>query len=239
LKKSYFETILFTFLLILLPVHLLAQDEIPDSMINERIQCIQRMLDDSKTNINRWKYCWLAGFSVSTVGQGAVGLLSKDKGTRQDMALGALTTIAGAAGQLLMPLIPRNKAELFAQDSDSSREDRLKKLADAEELLREIATREKRGSSWQTHVFYTTANLGCGMIVWLGFKHSVWDGIENFALNTVITETQIWTQPTRAMKDYKDYCIKYKSGITPAAYKPKPACYVSAYPGGIGLRLLF
>jgi hypothetical protein len=241
-KKSsrlVFEVILLFILLILLPVHISAQNDIPDILINERIQCIQQMLDHGKTNIDRWYYGWLTGYSVSTVGQGAVSLLSKDLATRQDMVLGASSTILGAAGQLLFPLIPHHKAEIFAHDSDSTRKDRLKKLEDAEELLKEIASREKQGRSWQTHVLFTSANLGCGLITWLGFKRSIWAGVGNFALNTVITEAQIWTQPTRAMKDYQDYCRKYKPGTNPVTYKPKPACYVSAYPGGIALRLLF
>jgi hypothetical protein len=239
ITKSIFEVILLAILFILQPVHLSAQSEIPDSLINERIQCIERMLDHGKTNINRWRYGWLGGYSVSTVGQGAVCLLSKDFGTRQDMALGASSTVLGAAGQLLFPLIPCHKAELFAPVSDSSKEVRLKKLAEYEELLKEIARREKSGVSWQTHVLYTSANLGFGLITWLGFKRSVWEGVGNFALNTIITETQIWTQPTQAMKDYQEYCRKYKYGINATAYKPKLTCYLSVFPGGIALKISF
>jgi len=61
----------------------------------------------------------------------------------------------------------------------------------------------------------------------------------NFALNTAITEAQIFSQPTRAIKDYKKYCEKYKSGIPQASFKVKPSLFVNAFPGGLVLRLVF
>ena len=75
----------------------------------------------------------------------------------------------------------------------------------SEEMLKEIAEREKEGRSWKMHALTGAVNLSTGLITWLGFKRSVWDGLEIFALNTAVTELQIWTQPTRAIKDYKNY----------------------------------
>jgi len=238
-NKVNFNLILIIFIIVFQPIHLSAQDEIPDSLVNERIQCIQDHLNQGRTIANLWWYGWLGGYSAATVGQGAVYFLSKDKGTRQDMALGATTTFLGAAGQLIMPLNPGRKADILAQIPDSTPGERFSKLIYAEKMFMEIAKNEKFGRSWKMHVIYGAVNISSGLITWLGFKRSVWAGLGNFALNTVISEAQIWTQPTRTMKDYQDYCRKYKSGINPLTYKPKPVFYVSACPDGIAIKILF
>jgi hypothetical protein len=93
------------------------------------------------------------------------------------------------------------------------------------------------GRSWKTHAICGVVNLSSGMITWLGFKRTVWAGLGNFALNTLISEAQIWSQPTRSIRDYKEYNKKYKSGTTSYYLKYKLKWFVSAYPGGIIVSL--
>jgi hypothetical protein len=238
-SKTNFKVLVLISVFVFQSVSLSAQNEIPDSLVMERIQCIRNILNQGKANANLWWYGWLTGYSAATAGQGVLYFLSDDTGTKQDMALGASTTLLGAIGQLLMPLDPGSKADAFSDISESTPEDRLAKLSRAEELLEAIAIREKDGRSWKAHALSGAVNLSSGLITWIGFKRSVWAGIGNFAINSVITEAQIWTQPTRTMKDYQSYCKKYKSGISPVVYKTKPVYYVSAHPGGIAIRVLF
>lgn len=103
-NRSNFEVILFIFIFIFQAINISAQDEIPDSLIRERIQSIQNELNHDKTNINRWWYGWLIGYSATTVGQGAEYFISRDIATRQNMALGASTTLLAAFEQLITPL---------------------------------------------------------------------------------------------------------------------------------------
>jgi len=238
-KKSKLKTVLIILMLFWLPTLIPAQDEIHDSLVRERIQYIRDHLDQGRTTANVWWYGWLGAYSAATIGQGTACFLSNDKGTRQDMVLGASTTLLGAAGQLVMPLNPGRKADILAQIPDSTPEQRLAKLICAEKMFKEIANNEKFGRSWKMHVIYGAVNISSGLITWLGFKRSIWAGLGNFALNTVISEAQIWTQPARTMKDYQNYCRKYQSGINPVSYKPKPVFYVSACPDGIALKILF
>jgi hypothetical protein len=155
------------------------------------------------------------------------------------MALGSATTFLGAMGQLLTPIVPRTSSFRNSQIPKSVSEEQFKKLDYSEELLKEIALREKAGRSWKVHAVTGVVNVGSGLITWLGFKRTVWEGVGNFALNTVITETQIWTQPTRAIKDYQNYCRKYNSGSSLEVSKPEKEWFVSVYPGGIAIKLLF
>jgi hypothetical protein len=82
-------------------------------------------------------------------------------------------------------------------------------------------------------------NLGGGIVVWRGFKRSVWEGVGNVALNTLIAEAQIWTQPTRAIRDYENYAQHDLSVVETGGPKSKMTWSLHAIPGGFGIRILF
>jgi hypothetical protein len=241
LKLNFLPTGTLYFLLIFL-FHfsdLSAQNEIPDSLVKERINYIQNMLNQGKPAAKLWWNGWLYGYSAATVVQGAVFLGSDQLKTRQDMALGAATTLVGAVGQLIMPMTPAKAPGKLALLPGDTPEERINKLNKAEELFEASAVREKDGRSWKMHAASSAVNISSGLITWLGFDRTIQAGLINFAINEVITETQIWTQPTRAIKDYKNYSAKYKNGLPSAMYKPKAHLYVNAFYGGLALRLVF
>jgi hypothetical protein len=239
-KEKLIPGFLFLILIIVFhPYPLFAQNEIPDSLIIKRLEFLEKTLKKDKTNTERWWYGWLAGYSAATLGQGAVYFNSNSKTTRQDMVLGAATTFLGAAGQFITPLTPRKEIKNFFLLPSSSEDDRLKKLTIAENLLSECAKREKEARNWQNHALCGAVNLGSGLITWLGFKRTFWDGLANFALNTAITETQIWTQPTLARRNYKNYCLKYLKNGESLSYMPEINYYLEAFPGGIGIKVVF
>jgi hypothetical protein len=219
--------------------HLCAQNEVSDSLIVARIQYIKNTLEHDKANTKRWWDGWLGGYSAATIGQGVVYFASNEKGTRQDMALGAATTLLGAAGQLITPLIPGKEPEKLNSISEITGAERLNKLAIAEKLFEECALREKLARSWKNHALCSAVNLGGGLITWLGFKRSIGAGIGYFALNSAITETQIWTQPTFARRNYKKYHQKYLENEDDISYLPEVNWYLEAYPGGLGIRVVF
>lgn len=231
--------VLIIFLLISQSTALFAQQEVKDSLVHERIQYIQQALNQSKPAVNRWWYGWIAAYSACTVAQGAVFLVSHDKATRQDMALGTAVAFVGAAGQWLMPLNTGQDAETLSLLPETTTDDELRKLDAAEKLFKSDAMKEKTGRSWQIHAVNEAVNLGSGLITWLAYKRSIWDGVSNFVLNSAVTETQIWTQPTRTLKDYKNYCRKYKSGRNSFAYQPRPEYFLRTYPGGVSLCIIF
>jgi hypothetical protein len=218
---------------------LCAQNEIPDSLITKRIQYIKNTLEHDNTNTKRWWYGWLGAYSAATIGQGVVYFNSNEKGTRQDMALGAATALLGAVGQFISPLIPGNEPGQLNSILASTEPERLNKLVIGEKLFQECAMREKAARSWKTHAMCSAVDLGGGLITWLGFKRSVWAGVGYFALNTVITETQIWTQPALARRNYKKYHQKYLENEEEISYLPEVNWYLEAYPGGLGIRVVF
>lgn len=230
---------LFLFVTFQLPTSSLkAQDFIPDSLVAQRISNIETTLERDKQVTHRWWYGWLAAYSAATVVQGAIFFQSDDISTRQDMALGAATTILGAAGQFISPFKPQHDVNADAILSKNY-DDPLAKLKVAEKLLADCAEKERLALTWQNHILCTAVNVGGGLVTWLGFKRTVWAGVGNFALNTVITETQIWSQPTLVKRKYKSYCKKYLNGDHILSDASTCNWYLEAKPGGIGIRVVF
>lgn len=238
-NQSIIGTFFFLLVFVFHTAQTSAQDDIPDSLVAVRIQYIQTSLELGKPAAKLWWNGWLYGYSAATVVQGAVFAGSDQLKTRQDMALGAATTLVGAVGQLIMPMTPASTPDKLALVPGETPEQRIHKLSEAEKLFEASASREKEGRSWKMHAASSAVNLSSGLITWLGFNRTVQSGLINFAINEAITEAQIWTQPTRAIKDYKKYCENYKNGLPMALNKPKYQLVVNAFPGGLALRLEF
>jgi len=238
-SHSLFGILILTLFLNLIPQKNYAQNEIQDSLVVERLEFIKSTLKQDKTNTRRWWNGWLVAYSAATIGQGVVYFTSDELGTRQDMALGAATTLLGAAGQFISPLIPGKELEKLEVLPENSDDERLKKLAVAEKLLNDVALREKLARSWKTHALSGAVNLSSGLITWLGFKRDIWAGVGNFVLNTVITETQIWTQPTLAKRRYANYYKKYLNSENSSSCIPRVNYYFKAYAGGFGFKIVF
>lgn len=227
--------------LAMLSVSVFCQENIPDTInVSERIQTIQNMLDNSKKKVDVWNYGWIGAYSVATISQGVIGLANRNLNVRQDMALGAATTLLGAAFQTVNPLNISKNAASLAQMPDSTSADKILKLMAAEEYLREISQKEIEGRSWKIQTLNATVNIGSGLVTWLAFKRSVWDGVGVFLLNTAVSELQIFTQPMRSAKDYKYYDEKYKhNNVTAMRKATQTEFLVGATSSGISLTIKF
>ena len=223
----------------MLPDSLTVQTVLPDSLVKERIQVIQRMLDEGKRNANLWWYGWVTAYGAAAITQGAIWIASDKLATRQDMALGVLTDLLGMGGQIIAPMVPGYAPGRLENIPGGTPEENAMKLREAEKLLEESAKREKEGRSWKIHVLDGAVNLGCGVIMWFGFDRTFLQGMENVALNQAVCEIQIFTQPTRAIKDYKTYCRQYKTDQNLSLNEPKITWSFTMIPGGLGVRLTF
>jgi hypothetical protein len=188
--------------------------------------------------VNTWWWGWLTGYSAATLGQGIAGVLSEQRSTRQDMLLGAATTLIGAAGQFFTPVQPVRirKTPKHTVNSTVGADS----LNECWEYLQRMSRLESKGRGWQMHLASGAVNVSSGLITWLGFKRTFKDGLWNFALNTVITEAQIWSQPVRAKKHYSMILQQQnQAGISHAADKPVCAVYAGAYAGRFCIAIHF
>jgi hypothetical protein len=216
-----------------------AQQSLTDEEVIQRTEFIRQSLEAGKPAAQLWWNGWLYGYSAATVVQGGIFLKSDVLKTRQDMALGAATTLIGAAGQLVAPMTPAKAPARLALLPGDTPEERRLKLEEAEKLLAASARREADGRGWKFQLASGAVNLGAGLVTWIGFDRSIWAGLGNFALNTAICEAQIYTQPTRAMRDYKTYLETYSSGMTSVYQRPPLQWTVRAIPGGMALKVTF
>jgi hypothetical protein len=238
-SKSGLRALPFLCIFILQPSALEAQEVSVDSTAGEMIQDLRELANQDRVRAQAWWYAWLGGYSAATAGQGIVYFTSEDKSLRQDMALGAATTFLGAIGQLLTPVLPHDATYGRPAAGYNAGGAQPMSYEQSAELLKALALREKEGRSWKVHAVAGAVNLGSGLITWLGFKRTFLDGLGNFALNTVITEAQIWTQPTRAIRDYERYCMEQGVKGEPVAPRPESGWTVNACPGGFSVRFDF
>ncbi len=215
------------------------QEALPDSLARERIRVIQEMLDQGKKGAKWWWTGWLVGYSGATVVQTAVAITGDDLKTRQDWAQGALSTLLGAAGQLIAPLTPGYTSDQLRGMPEATSDDVRLKLEEAEKQLEACALREISGRSWKTHVLDGSVNLGLGMIIWFGFHRSFMQGFTNIALNTAVCEAQIFSQPTRAIRNYNRYCQQYDPASSLVELPPAVSWHFTMSPGGLGVKIVF
>lgn len=213
-------------------------DALSSAELGAQLTRLQNILRTNEKGAENWWITWTALYSAATIGQGAVAIVTNDVSTRQDMILGAGTTVLGVASQLLTPVsTPFN---YLSSDSISklSVADKQRLLSQGEAILKKQVRIAEAGKSWQTHALFGVGNLASGLITWIGFKRSFGEGVFNFALNTVITETQIWTQPIRAKKAYERYVRENQRGFAlPCA--PTPEWYGQVSPASCSFGLRF
>lgn len=174
---------------------------------NEQPDYVKSILQKDGQRRSAWWWGWLGGYSAATAGQLIAGISSNKLSFRQDMYLGAATTLVGAAGQFFSPVSPPFQPAGTQIYSPGGSPGQNEQLANAEEMLKEYARLEAEGRSWKMHALSGAVNLSSGLITWLGFKRTWKDGLLNFAFNTAITEAQIWSQPMLAHRTYTRYMI--------------------------------
>ena len=190
---------------------------VDDSLTNAQrtfqLNLLEKALHSNERSAENWWITWTALYAAATVGQGAVAVATKDLSTRQDMIVGAGTTVLGVASQLFTPV--STKFKFIGADSIAKLTflEKTQKLVQGEEILKKQVQIALAGKGWQVHALSGAVNLASGLITWIGFKRSLGEGVFNFALNTVITETQIWTQPFRAKKTYEQYVLAKNRGF--------------------------
>jgi hypothetical protein len=207
----------------------------PDSVLTAEAK-LHNTVEHNRKGAQAWRYSWIGGYSAATAAQGIIAASSDDKSLRQDMILGAATTFLGVVGTVLSPLVPDRK---YMESQMKMCKDSLSASAYDEVMLKEMAKREKAGRSWKVHAAAGVVDLGSGLITWLGYKRTFRDGLINFALNTVIAEAQIWSQPLRAVRDYKKIYGSVQGIRSSRPGEQGCRLYLGSYPGGVTLRAIF
>ena len=210
-----------------------------DSIVQRRISFLQKSLLEDQQGTKLWWYGWLTGYGAAAAVQGAICFSSTDKTTRQDMAVGAITNLAGLTGQFISTFQPISFARKALLLPERTSGEKLEKMTQLEKMLADRSLMETEARHWKAHILCTGVNLTSGLVTWLGFHRTMWEGVVNFGMNCVITEAQIWSQPIRARRALQRYekCFEKKESATES--RPKIDLNFVVSSNGPGVRLNF
>jgi hypothetical protein len=223
-----------------------------DEQVRERLGFITKALEDGQPGAKRWWYGWIGGYAAGAAAMGVLAatewksepgivafapVLPVDNSFAQDMLVGSGTFALGVVGLLMDPFTPATAAKKLGRLPETSAAERLAKLRRAEELLRDCARRERSGRSLTTHLLNAGVNAAAGVITVAAFDRPAVDGLTTFAIGEAVSLLNIFTQPMRAVRDLKRYEAGYPAAA--AAEGPRLTWSLTAWPGGVGLRLQF
>lgn len=203
-----------------------------------RINWIQSVLDEGRKPSMYWQYGWTGIYGASVVLEVA-NAIEKDKPDEEDeqfdSTVNAINSLIGFGCMVFDPLISYSAADKLRKMPESNFVEKKEKIIAAEKLLRACAKREERGRSWQTHALAGVVSLLAGIAVACDDSRED-DGLAMFASSMVVAEIQIFTMPTTAIEDLKNYRNQKFAKIQ----KNKPnRLFVTAIPGGLKFKYLF
>lgn len=204
-----------------------------DAEVTRRIAFLQTRLDQGTVAANRWWYGWYTGWSALTVGQGIIAVAVPDRGLRADAAVGAVGSSLGLIPLGLVPFPARHAAADLRAMPEATPEERRKKLARGERLLRESAESEVLRRKWFNHVLCGAVSTSVGLVLALGYGRPV-TGAVSATVGIALSEAQIFTMPTAAISDWNEYQSGGGAGRLGRTQRPAPGVswFVAPLAGG-------
>ncbi len=239
--KRFAKPPLFAAALLTLASAAVAQTAAPmsDAEVTGRLAYIQQALDGGRHAANLWWYGWLGGYTALTAGQLAARDSSNNEKQRQDLLVGGATSALGVVGMVVFPVEAGRFASRLRSLPAETPEARRAKLSAAESYLRKAAAQESLGRSWKAHAAAAAVNLAVGVFIWKHYDRPASDGFTTFALGQLVSEAQIFTQPTRAIRDLREYEGRTDFARPAATGSAHPDWYFGASPGGIVVGVRF
>jgi len=178
-------------------------DEISNAELEQRLKFIETRLARQSPNARYWQHGWTGFHAASAVVQGVLAVDADDSDDEVNYLVGAVKSTGALAQMLIRPLPAVQSATRFQALPSRSREERIHKVAQGEALLHENADHAATRTSWKRHLIGVGANLFGGVAI-AAFGDSS-DAVTSTLLGIAVSETNIWTEPSRAVNDLEDY----------------------------------
>jgi len=202
---------------------------ISDEEIDRRLTFLTERLDERRLHAALWKYGWIGIDSAGGIAS-AVRAGFDDGSRRVNDISQAGKAVIGVAYLLLNPMPGVDGADPVRAMPAASREDKLARLARAEEILAREAERAHDRTSWLLHLGNVFVNAAASAPV-LAYGN---DGLalQSFLIGTGVGELQIWSQPWKGPADWEEY----KQFVTTGGVEPRtPTAEWRIVPQGLGL----
>jgi hypothetical protein len=217
-----------------------------DEDVRERLHFIQLRLKAEAPMARLWSWGWVS-FNTVGVGYSAYrGATASNLADRTDQYVGVGKAAIGVLSGALHPLAATHGDAELRRLPESSTSERREKLATAERLLRRNAREVDQRYSLLAHALTLALNVAGAAIVW-GVSKDAETAWLSAGIGVAFGELQIWTQPTRAKQDLRDYEDRFighyaREGSTRPSLSLVPMSPLSADSGivsGAALQLRF
>lgn len=176
---------------------------ISNSELDQRLKFVESRLASQDHKASYWQHGWTGFHSASAVVQGLLAVDADDSDDEVNYIVGAVKSTGALAQMLIKPMPAVESTSRFQTMPARSREERFRKLRQGEALLHENAERAATRTGWKRHLVGIGANLiGGAAIAALGDSS---DAVTSTLLGITVSEASIWTEPSRASNDLKDY----------------------------------
>lgn len=211
----------------------------PDAEVTRRLAFLEGRLERGDRAANLWWNAWIYGWTGLTLAQAGIALGTTDRGLRIDAAVGAAASSLGVLPLGVLPFPARRAAGLLRALPEATPEERRCKLARAERLLRQSAEVEALNRSWVNHAVGDSVSLGVGLVLALVYQRPLGSAVFSAAGGVALNTLQIFTQPTQAIDDLRDYERGLGGGFPGhAAFgpsTPRASWSLAPSPFGIGI----
>ena len=190
-----------------------------ESELDRRYLSIQSALESDREKSYLWQHGWEAAYGISSLSQ-AVGAVTADNSDDEVLfGVGAAKSLTALSVMYLNPL-----AALSLDDAETepatSRLDKITRLERAEKRLQERAQAAENIHTWKRHGTAILFNLSTSVIISIFGNDK--DAIASAIGGILASELNIWTQPSGASKDWKNYQRQNASELSwmllPTAY---------------------
>jgi len=178
-------------------------NELSSTELDQRLKFVETRLAEQGPDARYWQHGWTGFHAVSAAAQGILAVDADDSDDEINYLVGAVKSGGALAQMLIRPLPAVQGLTRFQAMPSRSREERIHKLTQGETLLYESAGRAATRSIWKRHFIGIGANLLGGAVI-AAFGDSN-DAVTSTVLGIVVSEANIWTEPSRAINDLKDY----------------------------------
>lgn len=207
-----------------------------------RIMEIQTVMNEGEGGMRLWWWSWLGIYGAFTAGSFTIAGLADGDTERITYTVSGVQSALGVVGMLISPQAAGYGPARMRRLPEGNTGELRAKLTESERLMDQAAEDEIMGRSWITHALALVVNGGGAMVIWKGYGDRIEDdggnprkeAILNFVLGTIVSEIQIFTQPTRAIADRDNY--RRRHGLPPLSEGPGEARFF-AMPTGRGLLM--
>ncbi|MCL4236045.1 MAG: hypothetical protein KJ042_16175 [Deltaproteobacteria bacterium] len=201
-----------------------------DADVTQNLAWIQSRFDAAEPRAELWWRSWLLFNSLMLVGNGvaAIGAPVEDERWARGVA-GAMAGIGVVHLGITGPFVSHVAADRMRAWPESTPDERQRKLARAEDLLRRAAVGERKGIDWKNHVGCALLSAASGGI--LLARGQTMDAALQAAGSFAISEVMIYTQPRSAIHAWDEY----SRGATTSTSSPMPTWNVLLTPSGVAL----